>query len=747
MKVLLKNITLFFLLAGTSYGANMNSLSGQLLEIFGEQCRSVGSYTNNAISKTKSLISLFESMINDPLCGAESQSLINLVSVFREQLEYRDYARLDSNLIGLERRIEELTLTLDSLDPVDDASLISAITSQLASSRIQLIGAKANFKSSRDIEGEYRKSQGYYQASSALKTFLERLPNIQNCSDQVRHQFTQVMGSGLAVGSYFASPAMSVAMSGIADIASVAINSIYELIKRRRIRKVNEVTLPTALSCSVEALTDLYCETIRAERIVEKYADYEEDDYRIWRGIPIIFRKLNPLMDWLELVRAGSPASDSYDAQRRLEVMKLKSYLEELRQKVQGVISEKDRELENLDIDLSNYIASEIDTISNFLKTSKALVQLNGTDFLPFRLIGFSEVPKCSFNGRLDPCGSLQQFKIFYNNGTNQTGYTFTLNDWNNLKSNFPVMYREAVDFVNSRLGRVLNEDQDLVVTRVFEGYDGWDSPYKVLKILDEYFEEVTLYLHEKNLMTNYKYNSYISNIDGTRGLIQKIIVLLDEWNSLEGVERRAGDRELANQLATDLLGKVYSLLKLQTGNQYITDRIKSSVTWDILAHMEHGEFDDELSEIIRLNNGNIISDITYYKLFDIQDIINDITNAKGIIRATLGSYFWEMKSFFKDSFNLIEREDLDPSLKNRLCIHLLSSDLFSKGFYKRKFLKQCSGVKLTSIFDEKDLTIHFDDYISSKGDLKKSFDERACLYNNFMRKVRIRERFKKEID
>ncbi|MDH5581581.1 MAG: hypothetical protein OEY33_06725, partial [Bdellovibrionales bacterium] len=63
------------------------------------------------------------------------------------------------------------------------------------------------------------------------------------------------------------------------------------------------------------------------------------------------------------------------------------------------------------------------------------------------------------------------------------------------------------------------------------------------------------------------------------------------------------------------------------------------------------------------------------------------------------------------------------------------------------KFLKQCSGVKLTSIFDEKDLTIRFDDYISSKGDLKKSFDERACLYNNFMRKVRIRERFKKEID
>ena len=740
-----KLVLISILLIRPLFAANMNSLPGQLLEIFGEQCRSVGSYTNNAINKTKSLISLFESMVDDPLCGVESQSLVNLVSVFRDQLEHRDYARIDTNLINIERRIEELTLSLESLDPVEDANIISSVVSQIASSRIQLIGAKASFKSSREIENEYRMSDGYYQASSSLKNFLERLPNIQNCSDKVRHQFSQLMGSGLAVGSYFANPAMSVAMSGIADIATVAIDSIYELIKRRRIRKVNEVTLPTALSCSVEALTDLYCETTRAERIVEKYADYEEDDYRIWRGIPIIFRKLNPLMDWLELVRAGSPASDSYDAQRRLEVMKLKSFLEELRQKVQGIISEKDRELETLNIDLSNYIASQIETIANLLKTSNALVQLNGTQFLPFRLIGFSEVPKCSFNGRLDPCGSLQQFKIFYNNGTSETGYTFTLKDWNALKISFPNMYREAVDFVNSRLSRVLNEDQDLVVTRVFEGYDGWDSPYSVLNILNDYLEEVTLYLHEKNLVTNYKYNSYISNIEGTQGLLNKVVELLDEWNSEEGVEGRAGDREVANRMATELLGKVYSLLKLQTGNQYITDRIRSSVTWDILAHMEHDEFDDELAEIIRLNNGNIISDITYYKLFDIQDIINDITNAKGILKATLGSYFWEMKGFFKDSFRLIEKEDLDPSIKNRLCIHLLSSNLFSKGFYKRKFLKQCRGVKLTSVFDEKDLTVNFNDYITSKGQFRKSFDERACLYNNFMRKVRIREKFKRE--
>ena len=66
-----------------------------------------------------------------------------------------------------------------------------------------------------------------------------------------------------------------------------------------------------------------------------------------------LFRKFGPFFDWVELVRAGSPASDPYDAQRRLEILKQNSFLNELRPQIDGFISQTDKEIENLSFDLS----------------------------------------------------------------------------------------------------------------------------------------------------------------------------------------------------------------------------------------------------------------------------------------------------------------------------------------------------------------------------------------------------------
>ena len=176
--------------------------------------------------------------------------------------------------------------------------------------------------------------EGYYTAASSLRNFFQTLPQLQNCRNKLGRQFVQLLGNGLTVGSYFINPALSVAMSGASSVITTAMDAIYEIAKKRKVYKLSESTLPTALSCSSEVLTNMYCETLRAERIVKKYADWEEDQVRTWEGIPFVIRRITPLIDWLELVRAGSPASDSFDAQRRLEVMELNSTLDELKQKV-----------------------------------------------------------------------------------------------------------------------------------------------------------------------------------------------------------------------------------------------------------------------------------------------------------------------------------------------------------------------------------------------------------------------------
>ncbi len=710
--------------------------------MFGSQCNSIGNYSQNAINVGNTMIATFRKLLEDPKCS-NSQGLIDSLYNFQTQLRSSYASFKESQVIELERRIEDLTMALNS---VTDPVLLSQIISQLSSARLQLISAKSSYEADETIYNRSRKLDGYYVAASSLKQMFQKLPDIQFCSDNYLNFSNQIISNGLNVASYFVNPGLSSAMSGLAVLTNTAIDAIVEVARNRRLAKLNEIMLPTALSCSVEVLTNMYCETIRAEKIIKKYSDYEENNMELWRGIPFIFRKLPPLLEWMEYLRAGAPASDSYDSQRRIDVLRNEAYLKELKQRVDGFISNTDIEIPTVGENLDSYIMNKANEVVTLLRSSQAILTINGNDFLPFRLLGFSEIPSCDFQGRISPCSSLIVFKTYYSNGTGKLGYTFALSDWSNIKRIYLDVYREAVNFVNGQLARVVNEDQEIVLTRAFEGYRGKESPYKIIQDLISYLNGAKQYLSKNN--TDDNYSPQILNIESTQVILTEVLDLLDKWKKSGRVLIPGGTLTPngLNQEAGELLNKIYEKLKLDTGDRFFLERVKGAIRWDIIARVNNGDFDKELIQIIQLNNNNVISDITAYKLFDLQEMINDIANAKGILKGTLDTFFGETEKFYLRSLDLIDERNLDHTLKEKICIHLLSSNFFTKKKIGEKFLAHCIGKRFDSIFTNANLFIRFDDYIKSNGDYNSSFDDRVCLFNKFMREVSIREQFKNNL-
>ena len=735
-------LTAIFLVLTYSYGSfaiDQKKLPRVLLNLFSAHCSSVGGSTRNALNVADGLVDSFESLIDDPQCS-QASGAIDSLNTFRTHLNAMSHTTSEYRILELERTIENYTLALNS---ITDPALLSQIISALTNARLQLISTKSFRDADNFDRGRERRLDGYYLAASSLGQFFDELPYIQSCSNKWLKLSQSIFSDAMNIGSFFVNPGMASAMSGIAGVVNSALDSLYQIIKKARFRKLKEVSLPTALSCSAEALTDFYCEAIRAEKIVRTYAQYEEDNNVIWQGVPFIFRKLNPLLEWLELVRGGSPASDSFDAQRRIEILKLESFLEELKQRINGFISDTDREIKTLsDINLNNYLFSKINGITNLLRGSKAVITLNGLDFLPFRVIGLTGIPKCSFQGNLDNCTSLAQFKTFYNNGPGNPGYSFTLNDWERAKIKYIEIYREAVNFINQQLARIVNEDQESVLTAAFEGYPEERSPFNTLNALNDYAQSVKNYLIGNNV--NKKYNPYLLSIESTQLLLTEVYDLLENWRVNPPPER---DANTLNDKAGKILGTIYDKFQLKTGNRYLVDRIRSMLKWDIIVRMENGEFTDELREIIVLNNNNVISDITAYKLFNFQDMVNDLANSKGLLKATLRTFFKEMNRYYLRSLEMVDEYDLDPSLRDKICVHLLSSPLINSSRKGKKYLKYCRGLTLNSVFRNSGLSIRINDHVDALGNFITSFDDRVCLYNDFMRESRIREQFRNELD
>jgi hypothetical protein len=733
----------FFFSISSFAAFNRTHLSEDLLGIFGSQCRSVGNFTQNALNQSQALIKMLAELIEDENCGGYANEISSSLNAFRINLEDNSISSDKFEVLLLERNIQELTLALnETSDPV----LQSQIASQLSMHRLQLITANAGLGISSDGLLRDRRNIGYYSAQDGLRNLFRQVPNLTNCSGKFRKLATQIVGGALSTASYFVNPALGAAMSGAAGAVTALTDAIYQIWSYNEIRKLNDINLPTALSCSAEVLTNMYCDTLRAEKVIAKYANYDEESPTKWQGVHFIYRQLPPLVDWLELVRAGSPAADSFDALRRLEIMGHNSQLDELKQKLDGFISETDREMKTLNIDFNNYVATKIDTLVSQLVQSKPIETLNGRDYLPFRLIGFKDIPKCNFQGQIQPCPNLQTFKVFYagaGEGGN-TGYQFSLTDWAAAKENVQRIYGEARDFVNNQLSLILNEDGDSVVAQAFEGFQGKMAPKDILIELNRYAGDVRNYLIKYNEAN--QYGPQILNIETSQILILKVLDLLHNRQAITSLPIATNSPELMNETAGKVLGEIYSILNLKVGQRFLMDRIKNIVRWDIISRMKNNDFDYQLIEMIQFNNTNIISDITSYGMVDYQEMVNDIQNSKTILKGTLVKFFDMMNLPYMSALKMIEKNDLERGVKDKLCIHLLSSPELIKRAnpYSYNIRKICKGAIMKSVLGSESLQIKFDDYLNGDNDFKGDFDNRACLYNNFMRQAKIREQFKK---
>lgn len=746
---------LFFLIAvlGFSFSAQANNkyqISDLLMKSFGSACRSVGTYSNASLSHTQSLISFVKSLQSDPDCN-QTEGLMDTLFIFETHLRDLQHPSERSEIFRLEQEVESLTV---SMDQTADADLEAALASQLVTSRLDLISARSTYHAYRKSNKQNRKVEGYYSALSALRNMITSMPTLERCYNGNVQRMSQLFGNGLGVASYFVNPALSAALAGTSAIITSAVDMYKQLQMERAISNTSQAILPTALSCSAEVLMDSYCDSIEAERVIKQYATDYINKTSGWSGINLVMRELKPLIDWVDLVRAGSPALDAFDADRRIEIVVLDNFLRKLKPKMEGYEAATEDELGSLpaSINLSDFLQGKITIYNNLLMSGTAssslmfntstpeqtnpILQIVRREILVFKLLGFAELPKCGLGDNIRTCNDFQDYVKNASNGSNGTQtITFDLSDWNEIKRNADQVNQDAREYVNSRLSKVLNHDPASLLVQAFDNYPGLASAFQIVEALIHYGAEVKAYLTLSNQSGEYWVK--IRNIDKTMEMLQTLRKTLTNWlgDSQNLVENTRN--------AKSVVKEIFDLLRLEHGERYLLDRLNNIVKWDVASHINNNEFDQRMVEIAQISNTELISDLTSYGMFDLQEVLADVQNSKSIMKSTLGAYYNTMAIYFARAFRLIEKNKLSPGVKAKLCVHLLGSQLFerSKG-YRRQFMRACKGTALESIY-RADHSVKFDDFITSEGKYLKDFDTRQCLYYNFIRKNKLIEKFK----
>ena len=711
--------------------ANRGKLSNLLIDVYGSQCESMGSYTVSALTNTRSLINTLQSIVDDPLCNGV-QGLLDYVSVFQNHLNSYQNPEGNREIIQLEREIEEYTAALNS---TDDREIQNTIASKLTLNRIQLLSAKASYRSEQSRFQYGNRLQGYYFALNTLKNYFNHLPSLNQCASKFPSQFIQILGNSIAASSFFTTPGISLGLSGISSVLTMGAESIQQLVRQRQMGRLQDPALPVALSCSAEVLTNMYCDALRAEDMIRKYALFEEKRVSMWRGIPLLFRQIEPFLDWLDLIRSGSPASDQYDAQRKQDVRNQRTELDNIALNIQGLERMADREIIDVDTGLSVYITKKIIEISDLLSTSQSILKTYTAEEIPFFLIGFKKVPLCAVGRFSTPCNNLFDFQNSFVNGS-ELGYQITEKDWNEAKTNYRWLLRNSTSALNREVYKIINEDPVFVLIKAYEGYAGHMSPKDLLQEICKYTNKVRQYMCMHN--QDKRYDRFVLGIEDVYRELDDVIRILEHWQP----------KQQGSKGTDEALSKIYQILKLNTGTQYFFERMKDIVRWDVISKWQNGELDPNLEEAIYLNNHEIISDITAYKLFNLQDMLSDIMTAKQVQLSNINNFFNFLERYFYWALSGRSIYPVEEQLKSKICIHLLASDLLTKkGYlifpsYAESFAKACKGSVLKSIYGVEKLELDFDRHFKN-GKFTTPFLERACLYNNWMRKVNIHERYK----
>jgi len=702
-------------------------VGNDLITYFSSTCRTQGEYTKQALNDAQSLISILENIKSDPDCSTIAGGIGQLSNLQNKLSELEQQGSLQIEVEKLTAQENELLLQLSDTNEEYVKQEIETSIRQIQiykASYVAEIAAKKELQAS-NVKDLYTKivssTNSLFKTISSNHRCLDKNPNLLPAA-------TSLTGA-IAAASTSINPALGIGISAATDFIGHTIESFRVGKYNKMIREISDSGMALeGYKCVLESLSERWCSLEDARGFLELKASVRrETNYE--SGLRSAFR-LNDrdvpvLLDWLNKVKTGVPASTTADAQRQITVYQREAAVRSAESLGSGVISQNRPLFDSLETAQDKYtvvkqVISSLTGVSCggvFTSSeggSNPMSDIYSSGYAPFYLLGLDEIPRLNGFG-ISFC-DFDPFTQWPNGGA----YTPDLTE---VKGRYTDWIDKARQRVNQELTLVLQPDALQVLTLAYEDTSNkWKhSPLASISNLADFLIN---HMPESFASDSFQrlYSSTVSKLLEIRDIIEGGVIgdaYPDPKTALEDIFKSA---ELQ-----------YGVIILQSRLEMIL-RISIKEYLDSLDHDGSNEaaqllaaesFVDVLSRISGTDNLALIA----------ADIKRARPIAIGNMISFLDVFGENINRILEKNYNLINRVN-DPILgevyqrnASEICLLLSSMPSWPESVEK----KYCVGSVLEEVLPGGPRS-----KLITKDYLDQNFGARNCGYRNYIRKSKI---------
>ena len=725
----MKRIMFVFLLSFAMNLAAADMVGSDLITYFSSTCKTQGEYTRQAVSDAQSLITILENIKNDEDCSTISGGISQLSNLESKLSQLESQKSLNVEIEKLTAQENELMIQLSQ---TTDTVVQYNINSTIRQIQINKASYVSELSARDEFQGENVKDV-YSQIVNSTNSLFNTIASNHRCLNKNPNILPAITSLAGAIGSAAieVNPALGLGIAAATDFVGHTVEALRKGKNNRMIRRISDSGIALeGYKCVLESLSDRWCSLEDAQNFLDLKASIRRKNNEqsgLKSAIRLHDRDIPVLLDWLNKVRTGVPATTTADAERQAEIFNREAIVRSANALGNGIISQN-RPLYDSRLDSKSKYSVVKSVIASLTGTncsgsglmyqstdgsSNPLSDIYGITLAPYYLLGLSDIPTnngypilfCNFN-------PFSQWPIG----------TFTP-DLNQVQVRYNQWIEDARQRVNEELTLVLQPDALQVLTTAYE-QTGNKWKYSTIQAIDNL----------KDFIENFKPKEFQSSS------FEKIYEstakqLVDLKRVIEGAVFE--DKYLSPKVA---LEDIFKVAQLQYGVIVFKSRLEMIVRVSVKEYLDSLDTKDSNNAAQLLAAESFLDVLSKVSGTDNLALISaDIKRAKPIAIGNMNSFLEvfgkNINRILKNNYKKIKKTD-DPTLNEvysrnsaEICLLLSSMPTWPKKVKK----KYCLNSKLEEVISGGPTSNSL-----TKSYLKKNFNKRNCGYRNYIRKSKI---------
>lgn len=648
------------MLSGCLSGCNdpQPSAAQDLMNAFGSACVTTGTWSQLALSHSQAIKNTLSDIRDNDPCKP-FQATLDAIGSASQQIQalLKDPAYVTYRTD--EEQVQDLTLALKSASP--DSNLGKALQNALVDGQVSLAKDQAAYS----VDQSVQQKNSYVTATASLASYVQQMISqaggLSACLQQSPSVAIELATNLTAIGGSFISPVIGAGAQVIGTLLNFGVEYARKNDLNQALQKLDQVRMPHAMGCAMEAMSELYCDAVDSETLLSlaplSHVDSPIPDF--WQGMDILTRRMPALDNWLFLVRNGVPAQNTQDAEKQNEIWQKMDVLDRTYRSIYGLLLERKKTYDNTGDDQNKVnvlVKAIMDAVSGVNANNNGVVnsgQTTGSN--PFSELS-SDPDTFACWLALDPSWSPPNSQYPPGHEPDKTcpshipstgdyGESYVRNhlsktSFENLVKNWNALRGKMQDLLKTEFEQNITADPAQILGSAKKPAVGDTEPYEALVRLQSFIR---------------------AQLVGEQGQDPNEKILLDNLMNL--VSTALKDIDDQNRGQPDRVQDIFTQFDLEHGLQKFDSDVNEIVQWDLNARVKAGQFPSDLNEILVTSGADVSSRLEAAGLRDhTADLSKDLTDAEQITTGNL--------EVFRDFFT--------PSLRD--AIQYLSDHVTSTG-------------------------------------------------------------------